>query len=760
MCKVARALDAKVGACPGETETRAPAVKNPVMQTRKLLFAVGRACAAGVICVDQSVGQESADWFGHGAQRFSIDFVEIGHPGNAPVGTHPAGVIGGRVGYVYRMGKYEISEAQMRAADSMEGLLLGDVSNLGPNMPATRIGHLQMLRFINWMNLVNGHHIAYNLSPNGDWALWPADVAWQLDGENRFRHKDAFYFLPSWDEWYKAAFYDPEQARFSLYAYGSNTAPLPLSFPGGSEPGTCVYDQPHDLYGMPPPVPGGPTAHRDWQGACEVQRAGGPSVYGTVAQNGNVNEFLETASDGVNDSTSKQLMLRGGWWYRPASVLRQGGGDTVSPSNGHTATYHGGFRVAAMPRQIDDSDGDGVSDDQERVAGTDTNDSADALRLEARWLGSRLEVSFLARSAAGYGYMDPIRLYTLEASRDTASGQWETVPGYVGIAGSDTIVRYIRPASDAEALFFRLQVWIKAGVTPQPARGIETIDRFGNAAEAFEMAFVTIEDEGNGHDVNGYPYPLGGVGYAYRIGKYEVSEEQVGKANVAGALGIVASNRGPRYPATLVDFVERARFVNWLNTSQGYPPAYNLDGAGVWRLWAVEDAWDRDGLNLYRHKDAMYFLPSADEWYKAAFFDGNRYFRYPTTSDLQPMGVAWGRVGGTVVYAQPVEAGPAPVDEAGGLSHYGTMGQGGNVSEWLETALDGVNDVVGELLQQRGGVWSSTRTGIWAQGANSGRPTGGGGSPTAGFRVAARLVGTAGGEPEDWGEASGAEGAE
>jgi hypothetical protein len=36
-------------------------------------------------------------------------------------------------------------------------------------------------------------------------------------------------------------------------------------------------------------------------------------------------------------------------------------------------------------------------------------------------------------------------------------------------------------------------------------------------------------------------------------------------------------------------------------------------------LWSSAQAWQVGGQNLYRHKDAYYFLPSEDEWYKAAF---------------------------------------------------------------------------------------------------------------------------------------------
>jgi hypothetical protein len=50
---------------------------------------------------------------------------------------------------------------------------------------------------------------------------------------------------------------------------------------------------------------------------------------------------------------------------------------------------------------------------------------------------------------------------------------------------------------------------------------------------------------------------------------------------------------------------------------------------------------------------------------------------------------------------------PATVDNNGGLSAYGTRGQGGNVWEWQESAFDGVNDSPSENRAYRDGSWVS-----------------------------------------------------
>ena len=149
-------------------------------------------------------------------------------------------------------------------------------------------------------------------------------------------------------------------------------------------------------------------------------------------------------------------------------------------------------------------------------------------------------------------------------------------------------------------------------------------DLFGNAENAFEIKFVTIGEPGNPADTTGDPNPAGSVPYVYRIGKYEISEEMIDKANAITAaagspLGITHDGRGPQKPATSVSWFEAAQFVNWLNTRKGHTPAYKFDASGEFELWEPSDAgYDPD--NLFRNSQAFYFLPSVDEWYKGGIF--------------------------------------------------------------------------------------------------------------------------------------------
>ncbi len=97
------------------------------------------------------------------------------------------------------------------------------------------------------------------------------------------------------------------------------------------------------------------------------------------------------------------------------------------------------------------------------------------------------------------------------------------------------------------------------------------------------MEFVEIGDPGNAADATGNPNPAGAVPYVYNMGKFEVSRDMITKANMVGSLAITMSDmssvggNGVNRPATGVSWNEAARFVNWLNTSEGFSPAYKFE---------------------------------------------------------------------------------------------------------------------------------------------------------------------------------------
>ena len=74
------------------------------------------------------------------------------------------------------------------------------------------------------------------------------------------------------------------------------------------------------------------------------------------------------------------------------------------------------------------------------------------------------------------------------------------------------------------------------------------------------------------------------------------------------------------------------------------------------------------------------------------------------------------------------------MDQAGGLSPYGTMAQGGNVTEWMETEADGVNNSPSAVRIERGGGWRNDSSRLLATGVFSDLPSDG--FDDIGFRVA------------------------
>jgi hypothetical protein len=270
-------------------------------------------------------------------------------------------------------------------------------------------------------------------------------------------------------------------------------------------------------------------------------------------------------------------------------------------------------------------------------------------------------------------------------------------------------------------------------------------DTFGSGANTFAIDFVNVGNAGNANDAGAgggsYSSPYGGVAYDYRIGTYEISQDMITKATNLGMTNVTAGAHTGDKPAANMSWYEAAAFVNWLNTSKGYQAAYNLSFSSGWSmtLWGASEQASTgvdSGTNPYRHKDAFYFLPSEDEWYKAAYHQNDgvtaNYWDYATGSNTIPTAVASGTGAGTAVFNG--QAAPADITQAGGLSSYGTMGQNGNVWEWNESAFDGTNDASSGLRGIRGGDWGNSEDFLRSSSRSFGAPADEGSA--VGFRVA------------------------
>jgi hypothetical protein len=261
----------------------------------------------------------------------------------------------------------------------------------------------------------------------------------------------------------------------------------------------------------------------------------------------------------------------------------------------------------------------------------------------------------------------------------------------------------------------------------QTASATSLLETFGSGANQFSMEFVTIGNPNNAADTTGTPNPAGSVAYIYNLGKHEVSRDMITKANAAGSLGITMADmssyggNGVNKPASGISWYEAAKYVNWLNTSTGGTAAYKFGystpsdpmASPVFsqQLWSSADA-GYNANNMYRNSLAKYVIASSDEWFKGAYgkADGS-WSNFANGSNSAPTPVASGTAANTAVYngfpSGGEAQGPADITSAGGLSAYGTMGQGGNVYEWMETATDGSNTTHWEQREKRGGSWSS-----------------------------------------------------
>src|SRR6185369_5695542 len=144
-----------------------------------------------------------------------------------------------------------------------------------------------------------------------------------------------------------------------------------------------------------------------------------------------------------------------------------------------------------------------------------------------------------------------------------------------------------------------------------------------------------------------------------------------------------------------VGFWNAARFANWLDNGQ----PTGAQGPGTTEGGAYHDIGNQTLFG--RNAGAAFFIPTEDEWYKAAYHDkaaglAASYFDYPTGTNSDPGNDTTettnaGNNVNTVInfpgdwaigfpYLRTV-VGEFELSD----SPYGTFDQGGNVYEWNET---------------------------------------------------------------------------
>ena len=289
--------------------------------------------------------------FGSGSNAFTMEFVTIGDTSNV-ADVHPGQRPTGSVFYEYEIGKYEIRRGLIDKYNAIFGesnnLTITHSSNStypanGPNVAATGISWLEAARFVNWMNTSKGYSAAYKFAH--DSGIGDLNELWTsgddgYDPTNPYRNSKAVYALPSVDEWYKAAYFDPVSANWQQYA--TLTGDIPTTVVSDSAGNTAVY-------GHPAAPLGGP---------ADVTLAGGANAYGIVGMNGNVEEWEETSVDFTNSDVWANRGLRGGYWSSSSWFLQSSTRLDRYPTLENNPGS--GFRVIALPG-INETYYDGVS---------------------------------------------------------------------------------------------------------------------------------------------------------------------------------------------------------------------------------------------------------------------------------------------------------------------------------------------------------------------------------------------------------------
>ena len=319
-------------------------------------------------------GVARANLFNMPGAQTSLSFVTVGDPGNAPdtaVMGNEDGTTGyGSVLYVYRMGEYDVTIGQYVqflnavAQTDTYGLYnsyMDDYSTLGiaqsgtsgsynysvtggdpqaANCPVHDVTWGDAARFCNWLQ--NGQP-TYPAGTPGEVAGSTETGAYTLNGDTtnymETRSSGATFFIPSENEWYKAAYYKGGSTNAGYWAYPtqSNTAPSNVLSSSGSNNanyntgsfGNFIFTD--------------PTNNLTPVGAFSAS----PGPYGTYDMGGDVwqcNEAIIGSSRG----------LRGGSWYDRSSILA-----SSYRSHANTPTYpysDVGFRVASL--EPGDANGD------------------------------------------------------------------------------------------------------------------------------------------------------------------------------------------------------------------------------------------------------------------------------------------------------------------------------------------------------------------------------------------------------------------
>jgi formylglycine-generating enzyme required for sulfatase activity len=171
---------------------------------------------AVVVCMIAAVSFASADTI-HGIE---MEFVNVGNAGNAADTTGY-----GAVGYNYRVGKYEVTNAQWNTFVSLAGAPTGNDGGYasgsyftGAQQPTNNVSWYEAAQFCNYLTSGDKYSGAYQFDISGNFL--------GIDRVASISTYGTTYVIPTEDEWYKAAYFKNDASGYSPFANGTDTAPI------------------------------------------------------------------------------------------------------------------------------------------------------------------------------------------------------------------------------------------------------------------------------------------------------------------------------------------------------------------------------------------------------------------------------------------------------------------------------------------------------------------------------------------------------
>jgi formylglycine-generating enzyme required for sulfatase activity len=247
---------------------------------------------------------------------------------------------------------------------------------------------------------------------------------------------------------------------------------------------------------------------------------------------------------------------------------------------------------------------------------------------------------------------------------------------------------------------------------------------------SYGFDFVTVGNVGNpayiSPPLQSYANGRGSVGYEYRIGRLEVTTAQwmefintfaslpqyefFGDPGLDWGAGPDALYGGPgrRYrlnssipnaamvPVESLSWRECAQYCNWLHNGKSSDPTSLITGAYDTTTWGGGGTFSNPFTDGATHlAGARYWIPTLDEWLKAAHYDPNRFgeaqggwWQFSHMSDVAPI---YGLPGIGESSASPdvgINRWQIPLGSYPDVqSAYGLLDLSGGASEWLEEWL-------------------------------------------------------------------------